>query len=99
MRQLFVVGSSSVTTNGRAEVVRIVWWASAVLLAVLLLLMAPVPVVQAQTIPNEYRLKAAFVYQFPQFVEWRQVFRGDDSGQWRTVGIHVVPCAISIPDD
>jgi hypothetical protein len=26
--------------------------------------------IQAQTIPNEYQLKAAFVYQFPQFVEW-----------------------------
>jgi hypothetical protein len=24
----------------------------------------------AQVVPNEYRLKAAFMYQFPQFVEW-----------------------------
>jgi hypothetical protein len=30
----------------------------------------PDSTLQAQTIPNEYRLKAAFVYQFPQFVEW-----------------------------
>jgi hypothetical protein len=29
--------------------------------------------VHAQTIPNEYRLKAAFIYQFPQFVEWPAV--------------------------
>ena len=26
--------------------------------------------VEGQAIPNEYRLKAAFMYQFPQFVEW-----------------------------
>jgi hypothetical protein len=26
--------------------------------------------VEGQAVPNEYRLKAAFVYQFPQFVEW-----------------------------
>ena len=26
--------------------------------------------VVAQVVPNEYRLKAAFMYQFPQFVEW-----------------------------
>jgi hypothetical protein len=25
---------------------------------------------ESQAIPNEYRLKAAFMYQFPQFVEW-----------------------------
>jgi hypothetical protein len=43
--------------------------ASAVLLA-LSIVVAPFPVLEAQTIPNEYRLKAAFVYQFPQFVEW-----------------------------
>jgi YfiR/HmsC-like len=24
----------------------------------------------SQVVPNEYRLKAAFMYQFPQFVEW-----------------------------
>jgi hypothetical protein len=30
----------------------------------------PSSTVRAQIIPNEYRLKAAFVYQFPQFVEW-----------------------------
>ena len=26
--------------------------------------------VEGQAIPNEYRLKAAFMYQFPQYVEW-----------------------------
>jgi hypothetical protein len=38
--------------------------------------------VQAQPIQNEYRLKAAFVYQFPQFVEWpAMVWRAASSVQ------------------
>ena len=41
-----------------------------VLGAVCLLLLVPASIAQPQTIPHEYRLKAAFVYQFPQFVEW-----------------------------
>jgi hypothetical protein len=42
----------------------------AVLLVAMCLSAGPDATVRAQTIPNEYRLKAAFVYQFPQFVEW-----------------------------
>ena len=44
--------------------------ASALLLVAFFVSLGPDSAIQAQTIPNEYRLKAAFVYQFPQFVEW-----------------------------
>lgn len=37
---------------------------------VLIVALALVPHAIAQGVPNEYRIKAAFVYQFPQFVEW-----------------------------
>jgi hypothetical protein len=43
---------------------------------------APRTIAQAQSIPNEYRLKAAFLYQFPQFVEWPpEVWRGTTTVQ------------------
>src|SRR3712207_797495 len=64
-----VVGSSSVTTHGRAG-------RSFRRFVVALVLSAIVPItaghgrLHAQAVPNEYRLKAAFVYQFPHFVEW-----------------------------
>jgi hypothetical protein len=43
---------------------------TALLLVATYLSVGPDSAIQAETIPNEYRLKAAFVYQFPQFVEW-----------------------------
>jgi hypothetical protein len=46
-------------------------------------------VAEAQTIPNEYRLKAAFVYQFPQFVEW-------PAAAWR--GVTAVQLCIARPN-
>ena len=39
-------------------------------LIVALALSVPQPRASAQGVANEYRIKAAFVYQFPQFVEW-----------------------------
>ena len=44
--------------------------AGRLLLIVLAGLACPPALAWAQLIPNEYRLKAAFVYQFTQFVEW-----------------------------
>jgi hypothetical protein len=41
-----------------------------VLVATVYLLSAPLSGRAAQPVPNEYRLKAAFLYQFSQFVEW-----------------------------
>jgi hypothetical protein len=44
--------------------------APAFLLVALYLSAGPDSTIQAQNTSTEYRLKAAFVYQFPQFVEW-----------------------------
>ena len=49
------------------------------MLAVVGLLSAPFSGRAAQTTPNEYRLKAAFLYRFPQFVEWPSAAWRDSS--------------------
>jgi hypothetical protein len=56
--------SASVRPAGRTKTIlrTIVVWAGAAVCANALL--------DAQTASDEYRLKAAFVYRFPQFVEW-----------------------------
>ena len=66
----FDVGSSSVTFYGRAGSATRGSRASPLLLVAMGLVAGLYSTVRAQTIANEYRLKAAFVYQFPQFVEW-----------------------------
>lgn len=76
------------STNGRAES-RPRLRASAFLLGALCWLYCFPAATQAQPLPNEYQLKAAFLYQFPQFVEW-------PSAAWR--GSTVVQICILRPN-
>lgn len=63
---MVVAPSLKRSTDRRRGSYRSCTFASLLALAVF----AALPTAQAQTVSDEYRLKAAFIYRFPQFVDW-----------------------------